>query len=511
MDPQPSEQAHRTFVDANGLLAALMESAPEAMGFVDASGRLVYATRRFETIFSRPLDGLIGLDAVGFLAAVRALVQDPDAVLGRMRAGMEARQPVALEMRHADGRVFEFSSVPTSTPGALAGHLVQLRDVTHRRDLEARLLHAHKMESIGRLAGGVAHDFNNMLTAMIGYMDLVAADLPPESEDHSYLTQALEAAEQASGLTRQLLAFARRQPVQPSPQDLNALLERMAPLLRRLVPEDIEIETRIDASPGWVLADAGQLEQVLVNLAFNARDAMPEGGLLTLATVREKNPTVEGGEAVVLEVADTGVGIDAEVRDHLFEPFYTTKPDGHGSGLGLATVYGIVQTFGGRIEVLSAPGRGARFRVLLPPTEEPAGHASVNGAARGHETVLLVEDDASVRGLVIAMLGRLGYEVLAAERAEDALELLAQHAGDVDLLIADIIMPGMSGREMATRAQAARPHLRVLLTSGHAAPSSGPQLAAGFAFMPKPFSIETLAVRVREALASGPDQAGLPQ
>jgi CheY-like chemotaxis protein len=214
----------------------------------------------------------------------------------------------------------------------------------------------------------------------------------------------------------------------------------------------------------------------------------------------------------VLEVADTGIGMDAATRERLFEPFYTTKPEGQGAGLGLATVYGVVQAFGGKIEVVSAPGRGARFRVLLPAIDPPAGSASAGGIVRGNETILLVEDDASVRGLVIAMLGRLGYQVLAAERADEALERLAQHAGTVHLLIADIVMPGMSGRDLAVRALAAHPNLRVLLTSGHAAPSGNAPLPPGFAFMPKPFSIETLAVRVRQALAAAPaGQTALPQ
>jgi PAS domain S-box-containing protein len=495
---------------ANGLLTAVMESLPDAMGLVDASGQLVYTTRRIEAFFPLPVHAMLGLDAPGFFAAVQPQLQDGAAVLERLQAGMATRRPFTIEMRHVDGRQFEFTAVPTSAPGALEGHLIQLRDVTDRQEFQSRMLHASKMESIGRLAGGVAHDFNNMLTAMIGYMDLVAIGLPQGSEEQGYLTQALEAAEQASGLTRQLLAFARRQPVEPSPQDVNALVERVAPLLRRLVPDDIQIETKVTASPGWVLADAGQLEQVLVNLAFNARDAMPDGGLLVLGTSRLASQPA--GDVVVIDVADTGIGMSAETRERLFEPFYTTKPDGQGAGLGLATVYGIVQAFGGKVEVASTPGRGARFRVLLPAIDPPAARKSGGGMPHGDETVMLVEDDVSVRGLVVAMLGRLGYQVLAAERADDALEQLAAHDGVVHLLVADIIMPGMSGRELATRALAARPGMRVLLTSGHGTAASGQPLAAGYAFMPKPFSIETLAVRVREALASAPvAQTGLPQ
>ena len=495
-------QAREQLRDANALLTTLMERLPEALGFFDAHGRLIYASRRIEAFFSVSANAILGMTAGEFMSALRSEVQDADAVLGALQRAVTADQPVAIELRHTDGRRFDLAFAPSGGAGALEGHLLQVRDVTQRRELEARLRHAHNMESVGRLAGGVAHDFNNMLTAMIGYMDLVAAGLPPEAEEQLFITQALEAADQASDLTRQLLAFARRQPVQPTAQDVNALLERMAPLLRRLVPENVEIVTRAEAHPGWVLADAGQLEQVLMNLAFNARDAMPEGGRLTLLAGNERGAALGGGEVVVLEVADTGVGMDAETMARAFEPFYTTKPEGHGSGLGLATVYGIVQQFGGQVEVSSERGLGARFRVLLPPTPAPAGAPAQERAPRGSETVLLVEDDASVRGLVTAMLGRLGYVVLAADRADEGLELLARHEGGIDLLIADIVMPGMSGRELATRALAARPHLRVLLTSGHTIGASGAHVAAGFAFMPKPFSIETLARRVREALAA---------
>jgi PAS domain S-box-containing protein len=503
-------QAQERLREVNDLLSTLMEDLPEALAFVDASGRVRYNTRRCEDFFGISAFEMRGASLESVVARVSDSIVNADALWVRWRDDLAAGRPTTLLFEHVNGRRFELSSLPTPKNSPLAGWLVRARDVTERQDLEARLLHAHKMESIGRLAGGVAHDFNNMLTAMIGYMDLVAAGLPPGAEEHLFITAALEAADQASDLTRQLLAFARRQPVQPTAQDVNALLERMAPLLRRLVPENVEIVTRAEARPGWVLADAGQLEQVLVNLAFNARDAMPDGGRLTLSTTNALGAALQGAEAVVLEVADTGVGMDAETRAHVFEPFYTTKPEGLGAGLGLATVYGIVQQFGGQVEVVSEPGRGASFRVLLPPTPAPAASPATAGVPRGSETVLLVEDDSSVRGLVTAMLGRLGYVVLVAERADEALALLEHHAGDVDLLIADIVMPGMSGRELATRALVARPHLRVLLTSGHATTSSGTHVAAGFEFMPKPFSIETLARRVREALAVTPAAALAP-
>jgi signal transduction histidine kinase/CheY-like chemotaxis protein len=479
---------------SNAILTALAEHLPEAVGFFAATGRLRYVNARM-TAFLERYSHTCATQPEGASPA-----SDP-AGLRCLHPGN--RTPCTRERAFDDGTVIEQTCVPVFARDELLGHLVQLRDVTQRRQFETQMLYARKMESIGRLAGGVAHDFNNMLTAMIGYMDLVGVNLPQGSEERGYLAHALEAAEQASDLTRQLLAFSRRETVPPSPQDLNALLERLAPMIRRLVPENVELVASADASPSWVLADAGQLEQVVVNLVFNARDAMPNGGRLVLRTANLPAGGADAREMVALEVEDSGVGMDAETLQHAFEPFYTTRGPERGAGLGLAMVYGVVVQSGGRVEAQSAPGRGSVFRVLLPLTGAPEAAAETPLgpiAPARHGVVMLVEDDASVRGLVTVMLGRLGYDVLAAARAEEALQMFDHHAGSVDLLIADMVMPGMSGRDLAVRAQARCPHLRVLLMSGYAPAQREAHAPTGFAFLAKPFSIETLARRVRETL-----------
>jgi len=495
-----SEAVARADLDA--LFTALTESLPDALAFVDAHGVVRYVNRRMaedldvepRAVLGQPIAALAERFAARFAGGSRELA-------GLLEAG-EAREGRRRELHRADGRVFECACVPVLSGEAFRGQLVQLHDLTARRRIEEHMLHMHKMESVGRLAGGVAHDFNNMLTTIIGYLDLAVASLPAGSEERDYLVQALDAADQAAGLTGQLLTFARLQPVSPTHQDLNQLLERMTPLLRHLVPESVAIVVRRSPQPCGVLADPSQLEQVLVQLVLNARDAMPEGGTLTLGAAPEPEPAAGERAMAVLEVSDTGVGMDEETRAHAFEPFYTTKAERPGAGLGLATVYGIVQQCGGQATVTSAPGRGATFRVLLPsaePAEPGAALAPSPGLPRGTETVLLVEDDAAVRALIQAMLSRLGYTVLAEARAEEALPRLERHEGRVDLLIADIVMPGMSGRDLAVRAQALRPGLRVLLVSGY---SSTTTAAAGpFAFLAKPFSIEALAGTVRAALA----------
>jgi two-component system cell cycle sensor histidine kinase/response regulator CckA len=500
------QRAHERLSELNELLVAISESMPEALAFVDDTGIVRYANERLLALFGFGSGAVMGRRADDVAVEIAAQIAGGEEALSRWHADMALHQPTTRELQHLDGRQIEVVTAPVLTGGEYRGRLVQYRDVTARRRDEKRLLHAQKMESIGRLAGGVAHDFNNMLTAMIGYMDLVAASLPPGSEEHGFLSQALEAAEQAAGLTSQLLTFARRQPGKPSPQKLDDLIVRMTPLVRRLVPESIDIVTQPAAAPAWVLADPGELEQILLNLVFNARDAMAEGGMLELATFVLPGEGEDGADAVALEVADSGVGMSADVMAQVFEPFYTTKADGHGTGLGLATVYGMVQQYGGRVEVSSEPGHGARFRVLLPRIPAPASAGGGPGggtqAPGGTETVLVVEDDATVRGLVTAMLTRLGYTVHSSEDPEAALGMLAGPGASADLLIADVVMPGMSGRELASRALAMHPRLRILLTSGYSEAPQLPDSGLGFAFLPKPFSIDTLARRVREVLGA---------
>ena len=386
-------------------------------------------------------------------------------------------------------------------------------DVTERRKLEDQLRQSQKMEAIGQLAGGIAHDFNNLLTTVLGYSDMALSQLSPHDPIREDIAEIRRAGERASDLTRQLLAFSRKQVFEPRVLDLNALLADSSRMLARLIGEHIRFVTKLDPGLGNVRADPGQLEQVIVNLAVNARDAMADGGTLT---VRTENADVDAassrrhfgiapGRYVAMVVSDTGVGIDAETQKRIFEPFFTTKETPRGTGLGLATVYGIVSQSGGHIFVDSAPGRGATFAVYLPRVEEPAapsGTAPAGALHRGSETILLVEDEDAVRGLTRRCLEATGYTVLQASSAEEALEIASRFDGRLDLLLTDVIMPGVSGPELSARLLERRPGTRVLYVSGYtdAAMASHVALDAGASFLPKPFTPETLARKVREIL-----------
>ncbi|MFI5290035.1 MAG: ATP-binding protein, partial [Polyangia bacterium] len=380
--------------------------------------------------------------------------------------------------------------------------LTLIHDLTERVQLEEQLRHSQKMEAIGRLAGGIAHDFNNLLTALSGYNALVIEGLREADPLRAYAMRVSQAAARASALTRQLLAFSRKQPSAPVELDLNALLSGTITMLRPLIGEDIEVSCALDPALGAVRADPTQLEQVIANLVINARDAMPKGGRLTIETANLD----EGGAWVRLSVRDTGTGIDDAARARLFEPFFTTKEPGKGTGLGLALVYGIVEQCGGRVLVDSQPGQGALFEVRLPRLSAQAPKAAeASGPVllpRGHETILLVEDDESVRELVQFVLAQKGYQVLVAEDGRDALAQATAHPGPIDLLISDVVMPHLDGSELAARLRELRRETRVLHISGYPGDTierHGP-LGPPNAFLAKPFSREALLARVRAIL-----------
>jgi CheY-like chemotaxis protein len=369
------------------------------------------------------------------------------------------------------------------------------------------------MEAVGKLAGGVAHDFNNLLTVIRGNGEIMMGDRTMSPGTSSDLKEILDATDRASALTRQLLAFSRKQIVQPRVVDLNELIRGLEKMLRRLIGEDIGIQLRLTETKCWVLVDPGQIEQVLVNLAVNARDAMPSGGTLTIATsllAIDNEPQApvrsETGSSVVLSVIDTGTGIDAVTQARIFEPFFTTKGAGKGTGLGLSTVYGIVQQSGGQIICRSELGRGTEFRVYLPMSLEAASPAAIaeqgRGIVRGNETILLVEDDDAVRVLTRRLLTKHGYTVLTADSGPDALHLSDDYAGAVHLLMTDMVMPEMSGIEVAREIQSRRPDVRVLLMSGY---TDDEILRRGIhepnlAFLQKPFTAEELGRAVRDVL-----------
>ena len=447
-------------------------------------------------------------DVVRAETLLRAVSQDAGRPTAQLR----------IQTRAGEYRVGEFHASLQRRDDEVVGILGIVRDITDRVRLEDQLRQAQKMEAVGRLAGGVAHDFNNILTAISSYSELLLADLASEDPRRSDVVEIRKATERAAALTRQLLAFSRRQVLQPKVLDLNGVISGAEKLLRRVIGEDIALATRLEPSLAAVTADAGQIEQVIMNLAVNARDAMQRGGTLTLetSTVRieaaaqtAEQSIVAPGRYVLLKVADTGTGMDAETKRHLFEPFFTTKERGKGTGLGLATVYGIVKQSGGFIWVDSEPGRGAAFRIYLPaaeaatrPPETSEGARPQGLAATGSETILLVEDEDSVRAVARESLRRHGYAVLEAMSAEAALEVSGGFDGEIELLLTDVVMPGLSGRALADRLASTRPSTKVLYMSGYtdAAIDQHGVLEPGLNYLQKPFTPDILAQKVREVL-----------
>jgi len=395
----------------------------------------------------------------------------------------------------------------------------ELRDVAERRErlrLEEQLRHAQKMEAVGQLAGGVAHDFNNLLTAILGYSELLTTQIGPDKPMGQDLREIVFAAERAAALTRQLLAFSRKQALALVPLDLTLATRNIEPMLGRLLGERVRISTELANDVYPVLADATQLDQVLINLSVNARDAMPDGGVLTLRTGNVELDQVyakmhEGASAgpyAMLSVTDTGTGITPEVQTRMFEPFFTTKARGYGTGLGLAAVYGIVKQLGGYIWVDSQAGEGTTFEIYLPKTARaaltPAPSTRTQSSMLGDETILLVEDEDSVRHFAYMTLRRYGYRVIEAENAEVAWKLFESSDGPIDLLATDIILPGMDGHQLASRIKQARPAIRVLFMSGYAEwpESSRDFLKEGAELLAKPFTAHMLLAKTRHLLGS---------
>jgi signal transduction histidine kinase/ActR/RegA family two-component response regulator len=389
-----------------------------------------------------------------------------------------------------------------------------LRDISGRKRLEEQLWQSQKMEAVGQLAGGVAHDFNNLLTVIITYCELLMSSRTEDEELTHDLREVLGAAERAARLTRQLLAFSRRQLLQPRVVDLSQLTQNLEHMLQRLLPENIELITKLSPSVGCVSADSGQVEQVILNLVVNARDAMPLGGHIEIETkdvvLDEGSPSLPagsgGGRFVMLAVTDTGTGMSADVRAKMFDPFFTTKPAGKGTGLGLSTVYGIVQQSGGSIVASSEPGRGTSLRIYFPRVADAAPAQAVQApaapASSGSETILLVEDDARVRDAAQRVLRRVGYSVITAQNGSEALAVAAGHEGVIDLMITDLVMPVMGGRELAREITPVRPEMKVLFMSGYTEEAVGRTslLESAAAFLSKPFTPEVLAAKVREVL-----------
>jgi PAS domain S-box-containing protein len=388
-----------------------------------------------------------------------------------------------------------------------------IMDITEHLQLEIQLRQAQKLESLGRLAGGVAHDFNNLLTVINGYSEIILASLKPRDPIYLSVEAIKKAGERAAGLTQQLLAFSRKQIIKPRLLDLNAIVVDSQRMLQRLIGEDILLTTSLDPALGRVLSDPDQIYQVIINLVVNARDAMPEGGSLAIAT---SNVEVDGnhsppprdsvpGKYVRMTITDTGIGMDEKTMQSAFEPFFTTKEPGKGTGLGLSTVHGIVRQSGGWIEVHSDIGRGTAFEVYLPCREAMPAPERVavvpKKSAGGSETLLVVEDDEAVRGLTTSLLKEQGYHVLEAANGDEALAVASEHCGEIDLVLTDLVLPGMNGKALYERLRALRPGIKVLFTSGYSSDvlsKSGLEQEA--AWLPKPFDTQALAAKVREVL-----------
>ena len=385
------------------------------------------------------------------------------------------------------------------------------------RQSEEQLRQAQKLEAVGRLAAGVAHDFNNILTVITGHSELLLRQLSAEDPRRKNAEQIEKSAYMAAALTRQLLTFSRKQVIEPRVLNLNAVIVTIEKMLRRLIGEDIEFRTLLDSAAAYIKADPGQIEQVIMNLAVNARDAMPSGGKLTITTANttlDKNhlknfPDLCAGDYVMIAIADTGTGMSEEVKAHLFEPFFTTKPPGKGTGLGLATCFGIVKQNTGLINVHSELGRGTTFNLYFPRVETalepPPVRVIPTEAAGGSETVLLVEDEPVLRGLAVATLREKGYRVLEAVNGEEALRMARQHDGKIDLLLTDVVMPVMGGKEMADALRTSHPDTKVLFTSGYTKDALGHEgvVRPGIVFLQKPYLTAALTRKVREALDEG--------
>ena len=514
------KQATRRLEESEQRYRSLVEHNPDAVFSFDLEGHFLSANPACESVSGYAPEELLDKSFAPLLVP-----EDLERSFANFRmaaSGTATRYEVRL--RHRTGRTvwIGVTNVPILVGGQVVGVFGIAKDLTAQRALEERLRQAQKMEAVGQLAGGVAHDFNNLLMVIRSYGEFAAEAIPAGSGARDDLGEVLNAAGRAQELTRQLLAFGRKQVLRPRPVDVNRKVQNVVAMLRRVIGEDITLDAVLEPSPWPVVADPGQLEQVLMNLAVNARDAMPLGGTLRLRTenvtlrtavpaATPGCPEVPAGSYAALVVEDTGVGIAPEVRAHIFEPFFTTRAVGKGTGLGLATVYGIVQQSGGYVTVESTPGVGSRFTVLLPaaelPNETAASPEPVAPAAEGRGTILLVEDEAGVRTVVRRTLERQGYAVYEAATGAEALRVAeasaASHGGLIDLVLTDLVMPEQNGRVLGERLAERWPELPVLYMSGYTDDEIFRRGLGdtGAAFLQKPFTPEQLGRAVRRALA----------
>lgn len=515
-DISQRKQTEEALREAESKYRCLVEKSLVGV-YIIQEGRFSYVNPRFAEIFGYSQAEILSCQSVLDLVAPI----DRERVAGHLRQRLEGetqslRYSFAGARRDGQEIRVEVYGIRADYRGrpAVIGTLL---DVSEKSQLEEQLRQSQKMEAVGRLAGGIAHDFNNLLTAILGYSDFVLQGLEDSHPLRQDVEEIQKAGQRAASLTSQLLAFSRKQILDPRVLDLNQVVSDMDKMLRRVIGEDIELVTLFGPELGRVKVDPSQIEQIIMNLAVNSRDAMPHGGKLTIETANieldaaysRRHATVTPGAYVMLAISDTGSGMDAETQSRIFEPFFTTKGRGQGTGLGLSTVYGIVKQSGGNIWVYSEVGQGTVFKIYFPRVNQdtevtrPAASVPVE-ALRGSETILLVEDEAAVRNLVREVLGKNGYTVLEAHHGGEALRLAMQHAGPIHLLLTDVVVPQLSGRQLAERLATFRPETRVLYMSGYTdnAIVHHGVLDAGIAFLQKPFTPETLLRKLRFLLAS---------
>lgn len=505
----------RRLIEREELFRLISENAADMIALVDADGKRLYNSPSYSTILgysAEELQATPGLEQIhpDDIERVREAAKETQL------AGVGRR--IEYRMRHKNGtwRLLESTaSSVTDASGKVEKLVIVNRDITDRKRLEEQYRQAQKMEAVGRLSGGIAHDFNNLLGVMIGFAEILEANVGDSPLLADSVAEILKAGQRAGSLTRQLLAFSRQQVLEPRVLELNHTISEIEKMLRRIIGEDVELETVLEPALGRIKADEGQIEQVLLNLAVNARDAMPSGGKLTIKTTnahldeefsRRHSYPIKLGDYVAFTVTDTGSGMDTEVLAHMFEPFFTTKDKGKGTGLGLATVYGIVKQSGGYIDVTSEVGRGTSFKIYLPRVDEELISKKIqtksSSIGDAKQTVLVVEDEESLLKSTCALLRAVGYDVLEAGSGEEALRISREPGREIRLVLTDVVMPGMGGVELVESLIAERPALKVVYMSGYTGQSVGRNavFAPETLFLMKPFTREELVRKIQDAL-----------
>ena len=514
------QQAEKILQKSEEKFRAIYEQSPIAIQIYDKAGLLIDVNPQTLKIYGlEDKSSILGYDmwSSSFLSPERTeALKNGNPVFVPAHLDFEEVKEANLFSTGKSGILYlEMYAIPLKHEQEITGYLVQMLDVTERKEMQAKFLQTQKLESIGRLAGGIAHDFNNILIPIIGYVEMALKRLSPDDKLYDNLQRVREASERAATLTRQILAFSRKQMLEMRVLDLNPVVSDFQKMLQRLIGEDIELHTFLEPASCRIMADQGQIEQVLLNLVVNARDAMAGGGKVTIETadvyldntyVKKFAGSYAPGPYIMLAVSDTGCGMDAEVQQHIFEPFFTTKEKGKGTGLGLSTVFGIVQQHNGIIWVYSEPGNGATFKIYLPRVEEAAQTAKITvpepTLIYGTETILVVEDETMVRQLVCETLSAYGYQVIEAQSATDGLRLATESQPPPHLLLTDVIMPEMNGRILYQKIAQVHPDIKVLYMSGYTDNVIVHHgiLDKGINFLQKPFSIQSLTRKVKQVL-----------